>query len=485
MKPKKQLHTHIKKNPLVKKIQKWGYIKTILLCMLLIIIINGIYNQIKPLPPGVNIKGEVWNISDDDIQFLADYTFERNNETVHEHEIFDTLFEMIENANKSILIDMFLFNNDYSHQPQHREITDELTSLLVKKRNEEVDIVFITDHLNTFYGSYTPSHIKKLQENNITIIFTNMNKMRDSNPLYTSPWRTFIRWIPLPIPIPHPLGNVEHSVRLDALLEVATARANHRKVAVIDSTTALITSANPHTASSAHSNVGIIFRSPTINEIIKSEENVAKFSGTTINLNTNHIETQGTIQMQLLTEKSIRDTIISDIDKTVEGDTVTVMAFYISDRKVVKALKRASKRGVTLVMILDANKDAFAREKSGIPNRQVAFELAKYAHIRWYHTTGEQYHSKMIVIEKNETKIVHLGSSNFTKRNLGNYNLEMNVKIITPNNTQFYNDVASYMHRIITNEDGLFTTPLETYYDNSLIKYWLYRFQEWSGLSTF
>ena len=49
--------------------------------------------------------------------------------------------------------------------------------------------------------------------------------------------------------------------------------------------------------------------------------------------------------------------------------------FYLSERQIVKALITAKERGVNVRVLLDPNKDAFGREKNGIPNRQVASEL--------------------------------------------------------------------------------------------------------------
>ncbi len=49
--------------------------------------------------------------------------------------------------------------------------------------------------------------------------------------------------------------------------------------------------------------------------------------------------------------------------------------FYLSERQIIKALIAAQQRGVQVRVLLDPNKDAFGREKNGIPNRQVAAEL--------------------------------------------------------------------------------------------------------------
>ena len=172
-----------------------------------------------------------------------------------------------------------------------------------------------------------------------------------------------------------------------------------------------------------------------------------------------------------------------------EGDSVDLGVFYISDRVVIKELIRAAERNVNINIILDPNKDAFGREKGGIPNRQVAHELMakknKNIQIRWYATSGEQYHSKFIVFRNDETTTIISGSANFTKRNLAGFNLESNLAVVIPNNHHLNLELSAYFKRIWNNQDGEYTTDYETYEDDTLWKIWLYRFQEWSGLSTF
>lgn len=126
-------------------------------------------------------------------------------------------------------------------------------------------------------------------------------------------------------------------------------------------------------------------------------------------------------------------------------------------------------------------------KKNGIPNRQVAYEFAKdtNATIIWYNTQGEQFHTKAIFIIKDDKTIVHLGSSNLTKRNLHDYNLEANVKVILPNNSTHTTQIKNYVNRILENENATYTLTYESFKDESFIKYWLYRFQEFTGLSTF
>lgn len=475
--------------------------KQITLGFLVIIAITSIasssYHYAKPLPENISYESKVYNVSENDIEFLFDLTYtDENNNTVYDHEIFSTVFDMIEEANDLIVLDMFLFNNDYSHLDFNMNLTNILTNKLIQQKHDNPDlkIVFITDNLNTFYGSYEPSHITKLKQNNISIVYTNMHRLRDSNPIYSGFWRVFIQpfgnsqtpWLP------HPLGNINEEVTIRGLLNVLNAKANHKKLIVTKtntSYTSLITSANPHTASSNHNNIAIKVRNAISKDILHGEKAILDFStNKDIHLPIKQTQTNnGNIQIQYSTEIKIKQNLIEDIKNTKKGDEIYVFMFYLSDRQVIKALKDASIKGAKLTFVLDPNKDAFGREKNGIPNRQVAYEFAKEtnATIYWYNTKGEQFHTKAVIIKKENQTIVHLGSSNLTKRNLHNYNLEANVKVTMPNNSTHTQKINDYIARILENENATYTLPYDSYKDESTLKYWFYRFQEFTGLSTF
>jgi len=74
-------------------------------------------------------------------------------------------------------------------------------------------------------------------------------------------------------------------------------------------------------------------------------------------------------------------------------------------------VNKAAEAGVDVKIILDPSKDAFGREKNGIPNQPVAYELTKKSHgkirIRWYHTHGEQFHTKLTLIEKRCCRFIY------------------------------------------------------------------------------
>ncbi|MDF2656389.1 MAG: hypothetical protein K0R19_2863, partial [Bacillota bacterium] len=170
-------------------------------------------------------------------------------------------------------------------------------------------------------------------------------------------------------------------------------------------------------------------------------------------------------------------------------DKVMLGMFYLSHREIIDELLAAAKRGVTVRVILDPNKDAFGFEKSGIPNRQTAAELTEQSdgaiQVRWYLTQGEQYHAKILGVYKENEAILIGGSANYTRRNLDNYNMETDLMVKVKAEDSLAAEFQDYFDRIWFNRDGIYTGDYSEYEDSSLWKVLVYRFQEKTGLSTF
>jgi phosphatidylserine/phosphatidylglycerophosphate/cardiolipin synthase-like enzyme len=180
---------------------------------------------------------------------------------------------------------------------------------------------------------------------------------------------------------------------------------------------------------------------------------------------------------------------VSALNGTSQGDHVRIAMFYLAERQIVSALLRAARRGASVRLILDPNKDAFGRQKDGVPNRPVAHELVEASvgqiQVRWYHTTGEQFHTKLALISKGERLTASLGSANLTRRNVDNYNLEANLAVEVSRAMPIAIEMESYFDRLWHNEGGEYTLPFEHFDDASRLRYWRYRVMEATGLSTF
>ncbi|PLR69071.1 phospholipase D family protein [Bacillus sp. UMB0893] len=454
----------------------------------------SIYQYLKPLPQGVSYEGDVH--SADQIEFLYDLTFENKGQINHDQVIFDQIHTMIEEAEDFILIDMFLFNDEYDRSATYPSVSTDLMQALLdkKKQNEQISITVITDRINTFYGSYRSEIAAKLEEQGIQVVFTDMKPMRDSNPVYSGAYRTFLQWFGTEGSgwIPNAFSPDSQDVTLRSYLDLLNFKANHRKVVVTEKE-GMVTSANPHDGSSLHSNIAFVVKGEILQELVQTEKTVAQLSGADVNLAENmavsDMTETGEYTVQVLTEGKIKKHLLSEITNSKENEKITIGAFYLSDRDIVKQLIAASKRGVEVKLILDANKDAFGREKNGVPNRPAAHELVTRSNdeiqVRWYKTNGEQYHTKLAFFEREKEDIVIGGSANFTKRNLGDFNLETDLKVTGPANTGIMSEVEEYFDTIWNNKSGRYTEDYEMFEDDSVMLRFLYRFQEWSGISSF
>ena len=108
--------------------------------------------------------------------------------------------------------------------------------------------------------------------------------------------------------------------------------------------------------------------------------------------------------------------------------------------------------------------------------------------LRWFRTHGEQFHTKLVAVRTQDEYWFTLGSANLTRRNLENYNLEANVGVGVPPNSPLAGAISAWYEMIWTNHgppDLEYTADFGTYADPSQGTYWLYRFMEATGLSTF
>lgn len=456
----------------------------------------------QTLPDGISFKGDRFTANE--IAFVSDSTWTNSNgERQIKQSLFDDLFGIIASANKLIVVDMFLYNDFQGPTPETtRALASELTNALIARKNErpEIEIVVITDPVNELYGGLPSTNFDLLRAADIPVVTTNLRKLRDSNRAYSILWRALIK----------PFGNKPANtlknpigpgrVSLRTYLELINFKANHRKVLIADQKNdwvGFVSSANPHDGSSAHRNAAIRFTGPAVTNLLATENAVLALSGhPTIDLNryglvqVDQAQSPGPTDttIQIVTEGKIKDAILTHLNSTVAGDKVDLMMFYLSDRDIVKALKQARSRNVILRIMLDPNKDAFGREKNGIPNRSVAHELSKAdITVRWCNTRGEQCHAKLLMVQTSNGKATIItGSANFTRRNLDDFNLETDVVIEGPIDNAPFTDATEHFETAWNNTaDRRFSVQYDQYKDESWWRRKLYRFMEWSGISTF
>ncbi len=467
------------------------------------------------------------------IRFLSDISWLDTAGDRHlQQQIFDSALVMIEQANEVILLDMFLFNSWQGPVPEtHRALADELTAALLHKKNQQpsLQVVVITDPINTVYGSLSSPHFDRLRDAGVHVVLTDLTALQDSNAYYSAIWRWLIRPFGSDegMLMPNPFGPGRVSLR--SYFTLANFKANHRKLLVADDGSgelqALVTSANPHNGSSAHRNVAILFDGDAVWDIVRAEVALLALSGAShviqawpekwrrhlqrliiepplperstrmtelaaIELDRNspsgNLE-RTTVSLQIVNEANIKAAALLGLANVERGDKVDLAMFYLADRAIVDALKSAHARGARLRIILDVNQDAFGRAKNGVPNRPVAAELdAVGISIRWCATAGEQCHAKMLQWTINESAWLLLGSGNFTRRNLEDFNLETDVLLQAPSHFAAIRDAHAYFEEQWNNAEGrLYSVEYGRYADDSLLLKLQYRVMEATGLSTF
>jgi HKD family nuclease len=451
-----------------------------------------LYHSRKRLPNGLSVEGTRYQV--DTVDFLFDLSYTSGGQIVREENIFPRIMQRIDEAEKWVLLDMFLFGGYHDPGQPFEPVSEMLVGKLIEKKqqNPHIRMICIVDEVNTSYGAHKADLLEILRNFGCEVVITNVDKLRDSNPLYSAIWRMFLQWFGQKGKgwIRNPLAKHAPDVTLRAYLKLLNIKANHRKVFATEKF-AIVTSANPHDASAYHANVGFEVTGAIIQDILLSEQAVANFSGgVQLPRDIHATVPNGPVEVQLLTEGKIKTHVRACIAATTAGDTIWMAMFYLADSDLIQDLLEAANRGVLIRLILDPNDNAFGKGKIGIPNRPVATTLVeksgKQIQIKWFKIWNNQFHTKLLCIQMQEEFIIIGGSANFTRRSLDDLNLETDLKIVAPANHEVSQHVIRYLNRLWNNEDAEFTLPYGTI-ENSLtpLKNLIYHLQELFRLTTY
>jgi phosphatidylserine/phosphatidylglycerophosphate/cardiolipin synthase-like enzyme len=500
-----------------------------------------LYSTVSP-PPATRTVGQKVVTDPGAIRLLIDSTAwdEDSQVRVIRQEIFDEILAMIDRADSFIYVDLFLWNPWQGSIPeQHRQLSNELAEALIEKKrsNRAIDIIVLSDPINRIYGGHEPEFFKDMAKMGIPVVFTDLTRLPDSNLVYAPYWQqmekvltgsTLGEWSSRPrMTNPFMKGGAEISALQFG--KMLLFKANHRKVVITGSSEhgleMVVGSLNPADGSSAHSNMALAVRGDVVYEALKSELDIVRWctekkknvivgatsaarykadsiekmadqllTGTGADSDAVSISFPVLSSVQWLTEGAIADGIVELLQKANSHSEVRIAMFYLSQGNVVDAIAKAARRGASVRIVMDANRDAFGMKKVGVPNRPVAGRLMRLARdhdiqVRWADTHGEQFHTKaMSIVHRNPGDSAFItGSANWTRRNLSDLNLEANLVVRNaPETTQQFN---TWFDTIWENKDGLsYTLPYEAWEEKGfkgVLKKGLYHFQEKYGAGTF
>jgi phosphatidylserine/phosphatidylglycerophosphate/cardiolipin synthase-like enzyme len=509
--------------PATRRSRAWR--RVILLTLVALWLGTAYWQTNKPLPAGVHVDSPWYPISTGDVAFIADVTSaDAYGRSSQSQAIFDQVLSVVRSARKFVVLDYYLFNAKPGAAPAVRQISGELRDALLARRRADpgLQVVLITDPINEMYGGVTSRDLGLLRAAGVGVAVTDLNRLRDSNYLYSGLWRLGIKWwtgsgsghggygtadhlsVAEPGWFPNPLDESAGPVTFGAWARLLNFKANQRKVIIADDghdgLVAIVGSADPHDASSGHSNTALRVTGPAAWPLLQSELEIAHFSGWDGQLDAavgkadpppGTADSSGG-RVKVLTEGAVRAELLARIDGAERGDGIDIAAFQASDRGVIEALLAASRRGVSVRLILDPNKDAFGHAKSGIPNQPAASELVAASdgaiHVRWYRTHGEQFHTNLAMVYGPERLWLTVGSANLTRRNLADYNLEADIAVEVPRGAPLALQTLEYFDTLWNNRAALgieYTADFGYYADPSQLHYWLYRVMEGTGVSTF
>lgn len=507
---------------------------TLLIVFVIALVLPYLYLPEMVLP-GTGVESRWCPIDPSKCELLIDSTGydPKTEKRVVKQEIFDEILAMIERSESFIVADFFLFNPWKGSIPEsQRALSSELASALIAKKRSHPEhrILLLTDPINRIYGQDEPEFYSKMAEAGIQVVFTDLERLPHSNMLY-SPVASFYGHTLSKLPIlsrildKRMVDNVFEEGRqktsLLQFLRLLHFKANHRKLIVTDNSEGkpelLATSFNPADGSSAHSNIGILAQGAIAQAALETELKCIEWSSANPDclLNTTTVKVGESAdycrrflscgnaaepaadepRAKWLTEEAIRDRVLRMLSEAGPGDKVAIAMFYCSDRTIVRSIADAAYGGAEVRLILDANKDAFGREKTGIPNRPAAAEILELAgdeadlEIRWAATHGEQFHTKAMSIvnaESGKSQFI-CGSANWTRRNVQNLNLESCFYI--ENASRISYKFNAYFNHIWHNEGNrVYTLDYDEVAEQGWSLFWktmLYVFQEESGASTF
>lgn len=451
----------------------------------------------KGAPVGTSIESPVRKA--DDMKFYYDLTYKKDDEIVYESNIWPRIYEILDESEDFFILDVFLFNDWVQEResstklfPLAEELRDKI--LEKKKKDPQVEIYIILDPNNNFYGAFDNESYKPLTDLGVNLIYIDLNHLNDPVWIYSPIWRTFIR----PFgnkknggKIGNPIDSKGPKITMRSILKALNLKANHRKV-IMNEKTVFIPSANPHKEGSRHSNIAFETNGEIMQDIFKGEQDIAKFSKANIPDHDLKIKPviDGTYSVQYLTEGKIGKSVTDEIKNSMVGDKILIAQFFLADREVVKEIIKAVGRGVNFDIIL--NNSRTSNGFGGIPNKTAAYEIKKKTekslgilNIRWYNNGDEQFHTKLMIVKKPTHLIAFGGSGNFTRRNLRDYNLESELKVTAPYDSEFSTDLLTYFDRLWYNKDGDFTLDYDMAKKESAINGTLYKFIEKSGFSAF
>jgi hypothetical protein len=407
------------------------------------------WNSAKPLPPGTHTVSLTSRLSESDVDFL-------HGPQQHQDMIAREM-GAIDHAEQLIVLD---------RSPLARELAQHL--LARKRARPNLKIILLTDPANEAFGGTPSQYLADLEQAGIIVARVRLERLRDSNPLYSAVWRLLLGWWS------EPFDETPGRITLQSWSRMRNSKADQRQLAVADDGSggwiAIVGAADGRAA--------LILRGSLARAMIGSELQIAAWSTDDDRLPPAppmDLRGVGSIDARFLTEGAIETALLDAIAGSAKDDQICIAVENLSDRRLIAAALAAAARGAHVQVLL---------ERNPMPNRASAGELlrdgAGRIEVRWSPSGFAASSPKLLLVRHRNDVWVNVGSANFTRRNLGDLNLESGVELRMPARAAPARAFSEYFTKIWSAADRETDAAEE-----SGAAYWHYRFAEATGLSSF
>ena len=427
-------------------------------------------------------------------------------------QIFDVMLDTIAGARQFIVVDFFLFNGHRGaagDTPPHRALSAELRdALLARKRAlPGLTVLVISDPINDVYGSIPSPDLAALRDAGIEVVVIDLDELRDSNFIYSAFWRLTMKWWSGDGSgdgwLPNPLAGGPEEVTFGAWARLLNFKANHRKVLIADDgkggLTGIVTSANPHDASSRHSNVALKLSGAALQPLLESELALARESGWDSGWQPPPLAPAPPIanpvnaaRVQVLTEGRDRRGHPAQLradPRRRQHRHRDVLSIRSQRHRGPDRRRQAWRRGAGDPR---PQQGRFRSREERYPEplggrgagrrlrRSDQAALVPHARRAVPRQARGDAHRRRI--------LVHAGIGQPHPPQLGDYNLEANIAVSVPPAAELAVSIGTWFEMLWSNKgppDLEYTADFGTYADPAQGTYWLYRLMETTGMCTF
>ena len=139
------------------------------------LVIPLVFGWTTPAPAGTSYSSPASSVSD--INLIYDLTYRKGSEVIHDQKILEEELNLIREAKKFVVADIFLYNDYYNTgKYEFPASTKRLTDTLIeqKKKYPDLKAYVITDEINNSYGTVMNEQFRQLEENGISVVITDL-----------------------------------------------------------------------------------------------------------------------------------------------------------------------------------------------------------------------------------------------------------------------------------------------------------------------